>query len=102
MLIVAKVDLDRNEMMELSRLLTKEGHRVALLASERDGRGLLFVGSTDPKVSAQEVLDAGKSEFAGKGGGNPSAATAVGDPGAPLASALELARKAARRAAAAG
>jgi len=101
-LVVATVDLDRNEMMELSRLLTKEGHRVALIASERDGRGLLFVGSTESKVSAQVALDAGKSEFAGKGGGNASAATAVGDPGAPLASALELARKAARRAAAEG
>ncbi|HTT45286.1 MAG TPA: alanine--tRNA ligase [Thermoplasmata archaeon] len=93
--IVGRVDLDRTEMMELSRLLTKEGHRVALLASERDGRGLLFVGSTEPKVSAQAALDAAKSEFAGKGGGNPSAATAVGDPGAPLVRALELARKAA-------
>jgi alanyl-tRNA synthetase len=89
-------------MMELSRLLTKDGHRVALLASERDGRGLLFVGSTEAKVSAQATLDAAKSEFAGKGGGNPSAATAIGDPGAPLVSALELARKAARRAAAEG
>jgi alanyl-tRNA synthetase len=98
MLVVAQVDLDRNEMMELSRLLTKDGHRVALLASERDGRGLLFIGSTEPKVSAQSALDAAKAEFAGKGGGNPSAATAIGDPGAPLVSALELARKAARRA----
>ena len=96
--VTAKVDFDRNEMMELSRLLTKDGHRVALLASERDGRGVLFVGSTEPKVSAQASLDAGKAEFAGKGGGNPSAATAVGDPGAPLANALELARKATRRA----
>ena len=99
---VARVDLERNEMMELSRLLTRDGDRVALLASERDGRGTLFVGSTDPKVSAQAALDAAKGEFAGKGGGNPSAATAVGEPGAPLASALEVARKAAREAAAGG
>ncbi|HUI38135.1 MAG TPA: DHHA1 domain-containing protein, partial [Thermoplasmata archaeon] len=98
----ARVDLERNEMMELSRLLTRDGDRVALLASERDGRGTLFVGSTDPKVSAQAALDAAKGEFAGKGGGNPSAATAVGEPGAPLASALEAARKAAREAAAGG
>jgi len=98
--IVATVELDRNELMELSRLLTKTGHRVALLASERDGRGTLFIGSTEPKVSAQAVLEAGKAEFAGKGGGNPSAATAVGDPGAPLASALERSRRAAREAAA--
>jgi alanine--tRNA ligase len=98
-LVIARVDLDRNEMMELSRLLTKDGGRVALLASERDGRGLLFVGSTEPKVSAQATLDAAKAEFAGKGGGNPSAATAVGEPGAPLVNALEQTRKAARRAA---
>jgi alanyl-tRNA synthetase len=101
MLVTASVDLDRNEMMELSRLLTKDGGRVALLASERDGRGLLFVGSTDPKVSAQATLDAAKSDFGGKGGGNSSAATAVGEPGAPLANALESARKAARKAASA-
>ncbi len=101
-LIVASVDLERNEMMELSRLLTRDRGRVALLSSERDGRGLLFVGSTDPKVSAQAALDAAKGEFAGKGGGNPSAATAVGEPGAPLASALDAARKAAREAARGG
>ncbi|MGD0587609.1 MAG: alanine--tRNA ligase [Thermoplasmata archaeon] len=101
-LIVARVDLERNEMMELSRLLTRDGGRVALLASERDGRGIVFVGSTDPKISAQAALDAAKGEFAGKGGGNPSAATAVGEPGAPLASALDAARKAAREAARGG
>lgn len=98
-LIVAQVDLERSEMMELSRLLTREGDRVALLASERDGRGTLFVGSTDPAVSAQATLDAAKGEFAGKGGGNPSAATAVGEPGAPLSSALKAAREAAEEAA---
>jgi alanine--tRNA ligase len=101
-LVSARVDLDRNEMMELSRILTKEGGRVAVLASERDGRGTLFVGSTQPTVSAQATLDAAKSEFAGKGGGNPSAATAVGDPGVPLANALDKARKSAREAARGG
>ena len=101
-LIRATVDLDRGELMELSRLLTKDGHRVALLASERDGRGILFVGSTEPKVSAQSVLEAGKGEFSGKGGGNPSAATAVGEPGAPLSSALDRSRQAAREAATGG
>ena len=95
----ARVDLDRNELMELSRLLTKEGHRVALLVSERDGRGLLFVGSTEPRVIAQAVLDAAKPTFGGKGGGNPSAATAVGEPGTPLDVALKEARRAAREAA---
>ncbi len=99
MIVSGVVNLDRNEMMELSRLLTKDGRRVALLASERDGRGLLFVGSTEPKVSALATLDAAKADFAGKGGGNPSAATAVGEPGTPLTNALEASRKAARRAA---
>lgn len=98
----AFVDLDRDEMMDLSRILTREGGRVALLASERNGRGTLFVGSTDPKVSAQAALEAAKSEFAGKGGGNPSAATAVGEPGAPLARALEAARKAVHKSASEG
>ncbi|HLM70014.1 MAG TPA: alanine--tRNA ligase, partial [Thermoplasmata archaeon] len=83
--VTARVELDRNEMMELSRLLTREPGHVALLASEREGRGILFVGSTEPKVSAQAALEAAKADFAGKGGGNPSAATAVGEPGAPLA-----------------
>ena len=101
-LVHALVDLDRGEMMELSRLLTREGGRVALLASERDGRGTLFVGSTEPKVSAQAMLDAAMEKFAGKGGGNPSAATAVGEPGHPLAGALAAARKAAREAAGVG
>jgi alanyl-tRNA synthetase len=100
--VTARVDLDRAEMMELSRLLTKEKGHVALLASERDGRGLLFIGSTDPKVSAQAALDAARAEFSGKGGGNPSAATAVGEPGIPLTNALEQARKAACRAAGEG
>ncbi|HYA54282.1 MAG TPA: alanine--tRNA ligase [Thermoplasmata archaeon] len=97
--IAAHVDLDRNELMELSRRLTKEGDRVAVLASERDGRGTLFVGSTSPQVSAQATLEAAKDGFQGKGGGNASAATAVGEPGAPLRTALELARKAVSRAA---
>jgi alanyl-tRNA synthetase len=101
-LTVARVDLERDGLMELSRLLSKESGRVAILASERDGRGILFVGSTEPKVSAQAALEAAKGEFAGKGGGNPLAATAVGEPGAPLARALEAARKVARQAASDG
>ena len=98
-IVASAVDLDRSEMMDLSRRLTKEGDRVALLASERDGRGILFVGSTSSKVSAQAVLDAAKPAFQGKGGGNGSAATAVGEPGSPLSAALAEARIAARRAA---
>jgi len=90
--IAARVDRDRATLMELSRLLTRGTDRVAILAGESDGRGLLFVGSTAPRLSAVEVLDIAKGHFGAKGGGNPSSATAVGEPGAPLDLALETAR----------
>ena len=98
-IIAARLDLDRAELMELSRLLSKEAGRVVLLAGEREGRGTLFIGSTAPGVSAQSVIDAAKPLFGGKGGGNVAAATAVGEPGAPLIAALEAARTHARGAA---
>jgi alanyl-tRNA synthetase len=94
--IAARVDLDRAELMELSRLLSREPGRVAILAGEREGRGTLFVGSTAPGISAVAIVDAAKTAFAGKGGGNPAAATAVGEPGEPLSVALETARSVAR------
>jgi alanyl-tRNA synthetase len=90
--VAARVEGDRAALMELSRLLTRGAGRVAVLAAESEGVGLLFVGSTADRVSAVEVLDAAKGSFAGKGGGNPSSATAVGEPGAPLERALEAAR----------
>ncbi|MGD0718237.1 MAG: alanine--tRNA ligase [Thermoplasmata archaeon] len=92
----ARIDLDRNELMELSRLLTRAPGRVALLASEREGKGTLFVGSSDPSVAADALLRLALPEFEGKGGGNRSAATAVGEPGAPLEAALEAARRGTR------
>ena len=92
--------LTREELMELSRLLTREPGRVAVLGSERDGKGLLFVGSTAAAVPADAVVRAAIPLFSGKGGGNASAATAVGDPGAPLQDAVRTARGEARRAAA--
>ncbi len=98
-LLTGQVDLGRAELMELSRLLTKAPGRVAILAGEEDGRGVLFVGSTSPQVAANEVVRAAAPAFDGKGGGNPAAATAVGEPGAPLAHALRAARESARRAA---
>ena len=100
-LIAARVDLDGTELRELSRRLSREPGRVVILAGERDGRGTLFVGSTAPGVSAVALIEAAKERFGGKGGGNPASATAVGEPGAPLASALESARALARRTAAA-
>ena len=99
-IVAAQVDLDRAGLTDLSRLLCKVEGRVAILGAERDGKGTVFVGSTAPGVSALAVLEAAKSAFGGKGGGNPSAATAVGDPGAPLAEAVAAARAAARSAAA--
>lgn len=98
-IVTATLDLDRAALSELSRLLGREEGRVALLAAERDGRGTLFVGSTARGVSAQAIVEAAKPLFQGKGGGSPAAATAVGEPGAPLAAALEEARRQARRAA---
>jgi alanyl-tRNA synthetase len=98
--ICARVDFDRAELMELSRLLSKGPDRVVLLASEREGRGTLFIGSTAPSIPAQELLKLALPAFQGKGGGNPASATAVGEPGPPLESALELARAEARRRAA--
>ncbi len=98
-IVVASTDLDRHGLMELSRLLTKEPNHVAVLASERDGRGTLFVGSTSARVAASALVEAARPSFEGKGGGNPAAATAVGEPGAALAAALNAAAKEARRAA---
>jgi alanyl-tRNA synthetase len=92
--------LAREELMELSRLLTREKDRVAVLAGERDGRGILFVGSTSALVAADALVRAAITHFEGKGGGNPAAATAVGEPGAPLHAALAAAKAEARRAAA--
>ncbi len=91
--------LDRAALQELSRLLTREPKRVALLASERDGTGLFFVGSSTPHIAAAALVEAAKPSFGGRGGGNPSAATAVGEPGQPLSDAMEAARAAARSAA---
>ena len=99
-IVSAALELGREDLMELSRLLTKEPERVAVLSGEAEGRGTLFVGSTSGRVAANDVLRAALPTFGGKGGGNPAAATAVGEPGAPLAEARTAAREAARRAAA--
>ncbi len=91
----ARLALDKSGLMEVSRRLTRGQGRVAVLASESEGRGLLFVGSTAPSVPALAVLEAARARFSGKGGGNPSSATAVGEPGSPLDVALAAAREAA-------
>ncbi len=100
--VAARVELERSALGELSKLLCRQEGRLVILASERDGKGTLFVGSTAPGVSALGVLEAARPAFSAKGGGNPSAATAVGEPGAPLEQALEAARSAARAMATSG
>jgi alanyl-tRNA synthetase len=99
-LVAANVDFDRSGLQELSRRLTRVPGRVALLTAERDGKGTLFVGSSAPTVSAALVFTAAQATFGGRGGGNPSAATGVGEPGQPLTEALLAARNAVRNAAA--
>jgi alanyl-tRNA synthetase len=97
--VAAHLELDRAQLSELSKLLCRSDGVVAVLAGEREGQGTLFVGSTARGVSALALVEAAKPLFKGKGGGNPAAATAVGEPGAPLRAALEAARSAARAAA---
>ncbi len=95
--VAARVDLDRAGLMELSRILTRAPDRVAVLAGETEGRGTLFIGSSSPTVDARQLLEAVRPLFQGRGGGNPSSATAVGEPGQPLQAALEAGRSAALR-----
>jgi alanyl-tRNA synthetase len=90
--LTSSAGLDRSGLMELSRLLTRGGDRVAVLSGSSEGRGLLFVGSTCDRVGALEVLDGAKAAFGGKGGGNRASATAVGEPGEPLVRALAAAK----------
>ncbi|HEV2428272.1 MAG TPA: alanine--tRNA ligase-related protein, partial [Thermoplasmata archaeon] len=90
----AKVPLDRAGLMELSRSITREPDHVALLGGESEGRGLLFVGSSAPTVRADRLLSEALARFGGRGGGNASAATGVGEPGRPLEDALDHARQA--------
>ncbi|MCI4352477.1 MAG: alanine--tRNA ligase [Thermoplasmata archaeon] len=85
--------LNRAQLQELSRRLTRLPGRVAILPAESEGRGMLFVGSSSPEVRADLVLEAMKPLFAGKGGGNPSAATAQGEPGEPLQNAVAVGRQ---------
>ncbi|MCI4348498.1 MAG: hypothetical protein L3J97_07780, partial [Thermoplasmata archaeon] len=56
-------------------------------------RGLLFVGSSSQAHAADAILAVTLGTIQGKGGGTRQAATAVGEPGAPLEAALALARR---------
>ncbi len=87
---------ERSELMNLSRILSQPPGTVVVLATERDDRGTLFVGSTAPGISAVEILKSAQAAFDGKGGGNPASATAVGDTGPALHEAFRKAHAAAR------
>ncbi len=89
--------LSRGQLQELSRRLTRPPDRVVILPAESGGRGILFVGSSSVHVPADLVLEAMRPLFDGKGGGNPSAATAQGEPGEPLAKAVAAGRAAVKR-----
>jgi alanyl-tRNA synthetase len=91
-----RVLLDPKEMQELARALTDAAGKVAILGTEVDGVGRVIVGSTAAEVPAREVLEAMRPLFDGKGGGNPSVATASGDGGQALERALEAGRARAR------
>ncbi|HEV2449488.1 MAG TPA: DHHA1 domain-containing protein, partial [Thermoplasmata archaeon] len=93
--LAARVPLDVKQLQELCRRLTRTSGRVAVLVSEAEETGRAIVGSSSPQVDAARVLAAMLPEFSGKGGGNPSVATAKGEPGAALERALEAGRKAA-------
>ena len=75
---------DREGLMEIARSLTHGPDRVAVLSGEQEGRGVLFVGSSAPGVDAGALVRLVLDRFAGRGGGNASAGTAVGEVGAPL------------------
>ncbi|MCI4350967.1 MAG: alanine--tRNA ligase [Thermoplasmata archaeon] len=88
----AHLDLDRNGLMEVARALTRTPDHVAILSSEREGRGVLFIGSSTKRTPADRLFARAATVFGGRGGGNGSAATGVGEPGAPLEEARALAR----------
>jgi alanyl-tRNA synthetase len=83
-----RVTLSGREMQELCRRLTRGTDRVAVLVTENEEGGRAIVGSSSGAVDAARVLAAMLPEFAGKGGGNRSVATASGEPGAALERAL--------------
>jgi alanyl-tRNA synthetase len=87
------VTLDPKEMQELARRLTSQAGRVAVLVTELAGVGRVIVGSTAAEVPASEVLAAMTPLFEGKGGGNPSVATASGNGGPALLRALGAGRE---------
>jgi alanyl-tRNA synthetase len=95
-LVARSVSLDPREMQALARRLTNEAGRVAILVTDAGGAGRVIVGSTAAEVPAVEVLRAMTPLFDGKGGGNPSVATASGTGGEALRAALEAGRAKAR------
>ncbi len=80
------------DLKDLARELTRDPKVVALLASSDGPRGMLFFASGSPdRYPAMSALVAARESWAGKGGGNPSAATATGPSGPELEKALDAA-----------
>jgi len=67
----ALVDLDRAGLAELSKVLCKVPGRVVVLASERDGKGTLFVGSTAPGSPRSTWSRRRSRRSAGRAGATP-------------------------------
>ncbi|MGC2288923.1 MAG: alanine--tRNA ligase [Thermoplasmata archaeon] len=95
--VAPTLPLGRAQLQELSRRLTHSANHVAILPAESEGRGILFVGSSSEQVPADLVLEAMRPVFDGRGGGNPSAATAQGEPGEPLLKAVAAGQAAVER-----
>lgn len=84
------------DLKELARELTRDPNVVALLGGGDETKGYLFIASGSPdRFSAVQLLEVAKRHWTGKGGGNPSAATASGPGGSSLELALGAALKAA-------
>jgi alanyl-tRNA synthetase len=92
-LVLARTGHTPGELKELARDLTRDPKVVAVLTGRaNDGTTTIFVASGDPgRLSAREVLRAVLDAWPGKGGGNPSAATASGPEDPALEGALSRA-----------
>ena len=93
--IVSKVfdDRDVNVVREAARRLTEGSGFVALLAISEPRPQLVFASSEDVVADMGQLLRAACALIGGKGGGRPHLAQGGAPPGAPLAQALEEAKR---------
>ncbi len=97
-IVVGTTDLDREGLQALAREITSHPGGVALLCGEDEKGAVLFFASASPKeLSARDLLAPALKAWGGKGGGNPSAATASGPKGPAVQGALDAALAAARQ-----